>query len=383
MSRYDVKIELIPNPPKPAFAVKDGKFVFETKDIKTVINTKTGTLDKYEVHGVNYLTEGAFLPLVIKDDENSWAHKEKAFSNVIGKFTLMDKTRGAQFSGIIDGSNPESVRVIEDGEVRTIVEAIMEYEHSQLCLRYFLPKKGTELKVTAKVYWNEKMTMLKLTVPTVCKERFIGQTAYGSEKLLTNGDEMVSHKWNVVTGAGKAVSVINTGTYGSSCENGELRITCLRSPGYSAGKSDFSVRKPYIMEQDRFSPFIDQGEREFEFYLNASADTERHEKIEREAAAKNEKPMALSFFPTGLGKEVKSFALLDDKVISLAVFKRAEKSEKFVLRLFNPTAESRTTTLTIPSVDVKKTVSLAKYEFKSYAFDPTVKTFSEVDLMER
>lgn len=383
MSRYDVKIELIPNPPKPSFAVKDGKFTFETKDIKVVINTKTGTLDKYEVHGVNYLTGNAFLPLVIKDDENSWAHKEKAFSNVIGKFTLMDKVRGAQFSGIIDGTQPESVRIIEDGEVRTVVEAVMEYEHSQLCLRYYLPKKGTEIKVTAKVYWNEKMTMLKLAVPTVCKEGFIGQTAYGSEKLLTNDNEMVSHKWNVVTGSGKAVSVINTGTYGSSCENGELRITCLRSPGYSAGKSDFSVRKPFIMEQDRFSPFIDQGEREFEFYLNASADKERLEKIEREAAVKNEKPMALSFFPTGLGKEVKPFALLDDEVISLAVFKRAEKNEKFVLRLFNPTAETRTTTLTIPSVDVKKTVSLEKYEFKSYAFDPTAKTFSEVDLMER
>ena len=384
ITRYDVKIELIPTPADDKMQPVNGVFAFDNGTMQVHINAETGCLDKYCVDGVDYITAGAFQPLAIVDDENSWAHKEKAFRQVKGAFKPMDPVRGAAFSGIIDGSTPASVRVIEDGDVRTVVEAVMEYADSRAVLRYFVPKSGSELKVTMKLYWNEKMTMLKLSVPTVLKEGFIGQTAYGSEQLLTNGNEMVSHKWNVLTGESGALSVINNCTYGSDCLDGELRITCLRSPGYSAGKSDFSVRKPFIMEQDRFSPFIDQGEHDYEFYLNASACVqERLNKVEREASAKNEKPTALSFFPTGEGEKVKAFATLSDDAVSLAVFKRSEKGDRYVLRLFNPTAQDRTTTLEVPSIGFAKEFGLKPYEFVSFAFDPDTKALEAVDLLER
>jgi hypothetical protein len=43
------------------------------------------------------------------------------------------------------------------------------------------------------------MKMLKFSIPTTIENAsYVGQQAYGSEKLMTNGDEMVSHKWNVL-----------------------------------------------------------------------------------------------------------------------------------------------------------------------------------------
>lgn len=118
---------------------------------------------------------------------------------------------------------------------------------------------------------------------------------------------MVSQKWNLVSDGKTALTVVNSSTYGSDYKDGELRITCLRSPGYSAGKSDFSVRKPYIMEQDRFSPFIDQGEHDFTFTVKVGDDSERKAHIERESAVLAEAPMALSFFPTGCAKRKRKY----------------------------------------------------------------------------
>ena len=229
------------------------------------------------------------------------------------------------------------------------------------------------------------MTMLKLALPTISADSFIGQTAYGSETLLTNGDEMVSQKWNLISDGKNAHTVINDGTHGSDFDGKELRITLLRSPGYAAGKSDFSVRKEYIMEQDRFSPFIDQGEHDFTFTINAGAASERLAHIERESAALAEAPMALSFFPTGCEKEnsIKPFAKLSDDVITLAVFKKAEKSNDSVIRLFNPTAETRKTTLSLPAIGFEQDFTLGGFEIKTFSFDIKTKKVVETDLMER
>lgn len=385
MKRYDIRIELIKTPEERKKTSGDIHFV--TDDIDVVISARTGLISKYAVHGDDILKAGAFEPLAVKDDENSWSHKEKSFRIIKGGFSLMTDKRAAEFCGIIDGT-PSAVRVIEDGDVRTVVEALYEYGSSQICRRYILPKHGTAITIRDKVYWNEKMTMLKLAIPTTLGNcAFIGQQAYGSETLKTDGDEMVSQKWNMLVGEKNALTVINDGTHGSDCRDGELRITLLRSPGYSAGKSDFSVRKPYIMEQDRFSPFIDQGEHDFTFVVNAGEKAERAEKIERESDAFAQAPMALSFFPIGcdVSKEnsIKPFASLSDDVVTLAVFKKAEKSDDSVIRLFNPTDKVRTTVLKFPSIGFEGEYTLGAYELKTLVLNTKTEQVYEADLMER
>ena len=386
MSRYDVKIELKENP-APLAKPSGDAYVFSNGDMEVKINLKTGLVDGYKAGGRDILFENSLKPLAIFDDENSWAHTEREFRNIKGEFKLMSPEDAAAFSGIKDGSVPPSVRVIEDGDVRTVVEALFGYGHSFIARRYILPKSGSAFTVKEKVYWNEKMTMLKLSLPTVKNGKFIGQTAYGSENLLSNGEEMASQKWNVITDGKTALSVVNDCTYGSDYNGDEYRITLLRSPGYSAGKSDFSVRKPFIMEQDRFSPFIDQGEHDYTFEINGGSAEKRLISVEREASVFSEEPPALSFFPTGCEKEkentIKPFASLTGDVITLAVFKKAEKSDKSVIRLFNPTGERRSTVLSLPSIEFEKEFALGAYDIKTVIIDTKTKDVEEADLMER
>ena len=369
INRFDVKIELVPTAvyegaKRTAKAGED--IVFDNGRRKLVINGSTGLVDEYSVDGKHVLGRNSLRQLMIKDDENSWSHKERQFREVKGEFRLMDADTAAERSGIISGKNPPAVRIIEDGDVRTVVEAMFECGRSEIVRRYVIDREGTGFTVHDKVYWNEIMTMLKLSVPTAFGvEKYVGQTAYGSETLLRNGEEMVSQRWNAVTdGEGFGLSVMTDRTYGSDCLGGELRVTCLRSPGYSAGKSDFSVRKPFIMEQDRFSPFIDRGEHDLTFEINAGAD--RLDKVERECAVFCEKPKALSFFPTGDGELPKPFAVIDGDCVTLPVFKRAEDGNGSCARVFNPTGEKRTATVSFPVLGVKTTVTLAPYAVKTF-----------------
>ncbi len=321
--------------------------------------------------------------MVINDDENCWAHKEKSFRNINGHFSVMSMEEGSRFSGILDGEI-ESVRIIEDGEVRAVIEAVMKYNDSFICQRYYLPKKGTEIKITLKVYWNEKMKMLKLSVPTTLQNVvFTGQTAYGSERLRTNGNEMVSHKWNMLSDGENAISMINTGTYGSDCKDGELRVTLLRSPGYSAGKSDFSVRNPHIMPQDRFSPYIDQGEHDYEFYFNAGDRAKRMLRIEREALCSNEKPMLLSFFPTGSGKGPVKFAEIKTEGATITAMKNGIGDNKYIIRLFNPLESEAEIMVDFPVIDKEFSCNMMSNEFNTFILDTVTGEILRADILER
>ncbi len=383
VNRFDVKLIMIPKKHDFGLKIENGYIDFSNGDIYVRINAQTGAMDKYERDGFDYIEGDAFLPIVMVDDENSWAHKEKNFRNYSGKFKVMDPGEGIGFSGILE-KDVDSVRVIEDGEVRSIVEVVMKYNHSFITQRYYLPKHGTQVKVTTKVYWNEKRKMLKMSVPTSLDEaEYIGQTAYGQEKLYANGDEMVSQKWNMLTDGKRAVTIINNGTYGSDCLYGETRITMLRSPGYSAGKSDFSERDPFIMPQDRFSPYIDQGEHDYEFYFNAGTSDERTALVEREANIISEKPMLLSFFPNGEGRETKGFVEIDDENIVVPAIKLAGERDRYAIRIFNPLSVDKEFDIKFPIIKKSFQCRLGAFEFKTLAVELETGEIYETDLLER
>ncbi|MEW5901032.1 MAG: glycoside hydrolase family 38 C-terminal domain-containing protein, partial [Acidobacteriota bacterium] len=265
---------------------------------------------------------------------------------------------------------------------RSIVESVLTFGRSAVFLRYKFPKRGTEIEVELRVHWNEKDMMLKLSVPTVFKNgRHIGQVAYGVSELLADGNETVAQKWVAVVAAeaDAALTCINDGSYGSDFLDGELRLSLLRSPAYSA---DPGPSGPMVA-QDRYVPRIDQGERVFRFWINGGSRSSRLTAVDREALAKNEKPFLLSFYPSGRGKRPQPFVLLSDEAAEIAALKRAEDGSDLIIRIFEPTGKKRTTTLSLPWASVKKNIVLRPFELKTLALSPKTRRFREVDLLER
>lgn len=383
MNRFDCKMELLPSKPKPQALLEDGNIHFRTPLLHVVINTLTGLMDQYIVNGIPYLKEGAFQPLAIADNGDPWRMDTDRFERVKGTFRLMSPEEGTAFSGISDGQTTlPSVRVIEDGEVRTVIESLLMYGHSAVVLTYKLPKQGTEIEIHVRVFWQEKDTMLKLGIPTVLEDvNYVGQTIFGVQSLETDGTEVVAQKWTALmseTDIG-AVTLINDGIYGSDSSNGVIRPSLLRGAAYTA----HPILDRPLMPNDRFSPRIDQGERMFRFWLNAGDKSERLASIDREALQWNEKPYALSFFPHGEGQIPAAAVQLDDGVIQMTTFKQAEHSDDtFILRLFEPTGQARSTVVRVPHLDMKIRLDFHGFEVKTCKLDRKMRTLCECELME-
>lgn len=380
MTRFDCTTRLMQQRPPIGLRAENGLIRFQTDALDIHINTITGLLDRYRVRGVDVTAPNACQALILHDNEDPWGMTGRAFRDVSGAFTLMSPATGTAFSGVTAGEIPP-VRVIEDGPVRSVIESVFAYGHSALCLRYLLPKQGTEIEIELRVHWSEKNRMLKLSIPTAGRDpRYLGQVAYGVQELPANGDEAVAQKWVAVVSDADdaALTCINDGIYGSDCAGGKLRLSLARSPAYAG----HPIGHNPIVPQDRYTPRIDQGERLYRFWLNGGRVAERLTAIDREALARNEKPFALSFFPHGNGTRTQPGAILSDDVIQMAAFKQAEDGRGYIIRLFEPTGQARTTTLAIPALNLTADVALGAFEIKTLFLDPLASTLTEGDLME-
>jgi alpha-mannosidase len=262
-----------------------------------------------------------------------------------------------------------------------MIEVFLVNDNSCICQTYKFPKHGTEIEVNLRVFWNKKTKMLKLSIPTFVKAGYcLGQAPFGVCQLPNQHTESVAQKWTGIFSDSEdaAITCINDGTYGSDYQNGEMRFSLLRSPGYSA----HTIANRQMMPQDRFSARIDQGERVFRFWINGGDYQNRIDNIEREALIHNEEPFALSCFPSGKGKNTLPLIVIDDDSVVMTAFKIASDGSGYVFRLFESTGRSRSLTVHLPILKTKIVIKINKYEIKSYFINLNDGTLREVDLME-
>ncbi|MFO7733591.1 MAG: glycoside hydrolase family 38 C-terminal domain-containing protein, partial [Candidatus Aminicenantes bacterium] len=387
MSRFDCRLEKGGEAPAAGKTGVHSTIVtpehigVETGDLVAAVNARTGLLDRYRAGAVDFLEAGAFAPLVIADNADPWGMKVRSFRNLEGRFALADPGEAARISGL-RGEGLPSVRLIEDGPVRAVVEAVLCYGNSAVILTYKLPKRGAGIEVDVRVLWNEKDKMLKLSLPSKLRSpRFRGQVAFGADELPSDGDEAVSQKWlALVSEADQAAfTVVNDGVHGSDFRDGELRLSLLRSPAYAADTWEDRL----AVVRDRFVPRQDQGERLFRFWINGGSLEERMESIGREAQVRNERPYVLAYGPPGTGRKPKPALVLDGQAVECSALKKSEDGRDVVVRLFEPTGRERAVTLKLPVFGARAKVRLKGFEVKTLRFDRRAKAFVETDLLER
>jgi alpha-mannosidase len=382
MNRFDVRLEIMGQKPKSTLKPIANRIIHKTSDMEVIVNCKTGLIDSIKIGKKNIVKTNSFLPIVIKDDMDPWGMRVKSFRNLAGNFRLMTQSELVSFAGVDKTSKQISpVNIIEDGEVRTVIEVHFRWNDSIIRQRYKLPKYGTEIEVELDVLWNETEKMLKLSVPTALIDgECLGQTVFGHQRLFDNRQENVFQKWMMVRSiqSNLSFSCINDGTYACDFLKGEVRLSLLRSPAYSA----HPIPNRPVIPNDRSSPRIDQGQRNFRFWFNFGDSSARLSAIDREALVHNEKAVLLSFFPSGTGKKPMPSAILDDESIQIAAIKPAENGKGYILRLFEPTGYERKTTLHIPHCRISKKISFKGFEVKTFLLNPSAKKLSEIEMME-
>ncbi len=382
-NRFDVRLTRLPKRPQIDNEEKDGLVRIRGQNVDWAINTRTGLIEHFRVDGREIVRTGAFQAMVMEDTPDPWGMTMDRFDKITGRFQLLSPQKSAEVSGVSDKRQElKPVRVIEDGPVRAIVEAIYGYNDSFLLMNWKLPKTGSEIELELRVFWNEKDKMLKLSIPTTLRNaEYFGEAAYGHQELGDSGREAVAQRWTAVLSESDdlALTVVNDGTYGSSFTDGEIHLSLLRSPAYSAHPlGDWQ----YIPD-NVFRPRIDQGERVFRFWFNAGPLQERMDAIAREAQVHNEEPMVQWFNPSGKGIRTRALVTLSNKSVQVTTTKQSENGKSWIIRLFEPTGRKQQTQLRISAgKPIRKTITLKPFEIKTLKVDPDSGTVFEFNLVE-
>lgn len=376
MNRYDCIVEFLEKEPKRSGPVAGDAFVFRGEELETVISKKTGLMESLKIDGKEFLKGSAFGLSVRESGFDPWGMTVSGYPTEAGKFTLLSEEEGRDFSAV--DTVLESVRIVEDGVVRTVVEALFGYRRSRAAIRYLLPKKGRGFDLEVDVEWLEKGKLLKLEIPTALQGKNLCETAYGVQEYENSEKERVFQRWSGVFDETQnmALTCINSGCYGGEFRDGVMAISLVNSAAYSA----HPIEDRILLDQDRRIRCMDQGERNYLFRIQAGGYRERRERVTQDAVIFQETPMAVAFFPTEKRESEKKWFRMSEEGCVLSAMKKIKGKESYLLRFFESTGESREVKLNFWDGTEKK-ISLKPYEIKTMEFFPDSMDLDECSML--
>ncbi|MBX3111327.1 MAG: alpha-mannosidase [Fimbriimonadaceae bacterium] len=218
----------------------------------------------------------------------------------------------------------ESFEVVEKGPVRVAVELVKRFGDSTVRQRISLgPTPG--IRFDTEVDWRESHKMLKVAFPVnVNATRGSFEIQFGHVERPTHRNtswdtarfEVCAQKWADLSEGGHGMALINTGKYGHDVHDNVMRLSLLRSP-----------KAP--------DPVCDMGVHRFTYVLLPHYGQVQHSDVVDAAYAVNAEPhvVKLKAGKGGAGTSPE-LARVDDRNLVVEAVKKAEDSDKLVVRLY-------------------------------------------------
>ncbi|MBM3294697.1 MAG: hypothetical protein FJY82_09250, partial [Candidatus Aminicenantes bacterium] len=174
---------------------------------------KTGLLSSLRIGGRELLSGLAPLPLVVKDEGDSWGTSCGSYRDVVGTF----KIRG-------------SAKVVERGPVRKITESVWFYRQSRLVVLTIVYPDWPVIEFRMRLLWNEERRRLKLVIPSAFRsEEILCEIPGGAIRRPADGEEHVHGRWCVaegeIGGMRLALGIVHPGFHGLDFKDGEIRLS--------------------------------------------------------------------------------------------------------------------------------------------------------------
>lgn len=352
ITRFDCELERDMNFVKiQPHTEENNRIVLKNKHLEIEIDKTTGEIVKYLFDGKEAIH--SIKLKAYRDNADPWGMEVDGFDECSGEFVPK-----------------ESTRVIENGAVRTKVQTVWEYGSSSALITYIFSQNSKYLDMDVKILSADENVMYKLCVDTALDNtaKAYCQTMFGTEETHKHGQESVFQKWCGLNDGKNSVNVLNSGTYGGSFEDSEIRISLMRTPVYSAHPVDGVDLAP----NDRIYNHIDMGERNFEFRICVN-----EEFTDSEAEIFNQKPFVLSFFPSGNGERAYNAVSINNKNIILSAL-RAEENGVLV-RLYNSANDLQKCSLQVGENNFE--ITLEPFEVKTVMINGT--DITETDMLGR
>jgi alpha-mannosidase len=355
-----------------------GALVIDVGTLRVTINRRTGLLDAVKVGGEILLQAGSARPLVFADKAHAWETIPE-WTEPLAAFRLATPAEAARIRGSTRVGPP--ISIIEDGPVRTIVEAIFVHEGSYVVQRYMVHKDRPVIHVDQDIFWNQHDQMLKLELrhpaglDTVQTER-----CYSIDDQTATAASGRTHDAQHFLRIGGVLGVIPYGTGGFSHRGGSLRLHLLRSPPYS-GMDD--VPADCDRAHDRYIVRQDQGRRTCRHTLVFGDLAATETAMARTAWEYNQPLIPFVYFPTKRMAATAGpapFVAVDADNVLLVASKQAERGTDLVLRFWEVAGRETPYSFTVDGTRFLATIGA--HRLQTFCLDRAGNLLA-ADLLER
>lgn len=315
------------------------------------INPATGCIsslwDKARQHEV-LGGEGA-QQLVLSDPSDTWSHGVFRYDDVVGSFA------------------PKSVRLVENGPVKSVLRVTSEYGKSVLVQDFTMYGSRERIDVHVTVDWGEQFKILKLRFPLNLRSTTATyEIPYGHIERPANGEEVSGQSWIDLTGVLRGrgdlygLSILNDGKYSFAARECELDLTVLRSPIYAH-------HDPRVPEPEGRYTFLDQGVQRFSYSLVPHAGSWEGAGTVRQAAELNQPPIAIiEAYHVGPLPLRDSYLCVDQDNVIVSAVKKSEDNDDLILRCYETEGRATAATIRLPRWGRTIETSFGSCEIKTF-----------------
>ncbi len=314
------------------------------------LNPETGCLKSFydKKNDLEILRrEGARLA-VIEDKSDTWSHNVFKFDKEIANMEVV------------------SIRILEDGPVRSTLRVKSKYKASFVLQDFRVYKELDSIEVKVKVDWREPQTILKVKFPVNFNFRKpTYEIPYGYIEKSANGEEEPGQTWIDFSGEhfnnGKlyGLGIANDSKYSYSFDIDEMAITILKN-------SVYAHHDPKKLDPQEEYDYVDYGVQEMTYALIPHEGGWKDSDIIQRAMELNQRPICvIETFHEGKLPQVQSFADVDSKEIVITVMKEAEDKDGVILRAYETMKHKVHATFHLPFMERTITMDFAPCEIKT------------------
>ena len=314
--------------------------------------------------GRNVMAEMA-KPVVRGDKGDTWAFNIKTYGDVPGYF----KT--------------DSVTLIENGPVRSVVRIKSHYHHSSLEQDIILYQDSEAIEGTFKVHWNEKRLALKLNFTAEMQAPTVTSAVpYGSVERPNDGQEVPAGEWLDLSEGGQGAAILTDSVFAYDVKGATAGLTLLRScifahHGHPLQRNQIDETKDWEHQE--------QGVREGAWKVILHDGDWRKAQIPKHAVGFNN-PVITIAEANHPGSRPNEASLIRVEAASslVTVVKKAEDDDGMVLRLYEYAGRKDEVKINVTILDKEIRLPVSKYEIKTIKLEQGVSGRTvETDLIER
>jgi alpha-mannosidase len=329
------------------------------------IGAETGLLTSLgSGSGLDLLAGKGVQLLVIEDLADSWGMEEWSYRKVLGSFSVV----------------PGSCRVVEEGAVRRITETKLEFGKSTMTLRTIAYAAFPFVELRFRIQWNEWRKRLKLAIPTIYKvPSILCETPGGAIVRPADGQEQLQGRWMIIHDDSPkphdGLAVINSGQYGFDVQDGEIRISLLRSPLYC-------FERTFPLDQARHQTAMDQGVHELRVLLMPGQPAELREAVNGLADWISAPPSVYPHYPIGESAvSVENLLHVSTRSVRLLACKQSWDATGLILRIQEVMGNGGGADIQLTRPEISIRLNFKPFEIKTVKVE-RVGGWKEVEMVE-